>query len=640
MKIFISYTSTDKSWAEWIAWHLEEDGHQVTIQAWDFLAGTNFVIKMQEAINDSDITIAVLSKEYLTKPYATAEWAATFAQDPNGQLRRLLPVRIDDVKPTGLLAPVVYLDLFQCEDEPSAIALLIGEVDSNRKKPNTAPAFPQSKVQRQLPPPFPNHLGSEDEFKFDEKVRGLDRELSACRMDRFGKARKKAISTLIEQLDVLPKDHYSVLDLQVRLWQQKLKESRNRKDFISSAENIERSYEELFAYSLNAEQEYVSMLSLVEWSIDFSQIAGVKVTLNKIVALLDRAIKYLSLRIGLDSHTTKTEDERSQYLCLRAKCKRALASTYQKRTGTTNRTKKQINKVKLEALHDAERANDIMQNNAIQLELSLCLFANSGTTDTENAKKGMSILNELHNLEGNILASYEYIKQLRMRHKFEEAIVEFIKISGKDKNRLRFHQFITHFNASVIGLYYNQSCVEELKNYALEACRLTEEVISHDHHGAREIVDLCYLKGISGFPIEKSIETVDKLRGSVNIPWKELAEMAQNASSGQDNLLDALFWGLDDPAIWSRIGTFFSDFAKDYERALEFYGYASEIDPASPVYHFNKARIYAFRMPDHLKGKAEIDFATHLKSNKYGWYKNNEEEIQDIKSTIYNMTHN
>jgi hypothetical protein len=33
---FVSYTSTDRVWAEWIAWQLEQAGYQVIVQAWDF----------------------------------------------------------------------------------------------------------------------------------------------------------------------------------------------------------------------------------------------------------------------------------------------------------------------------------------------------------------------------------------------------------------------------------------------------------------------------------------------------------------------------------------------------------------------------------------------------------------------------
>ncbi|MGR5880845.1 toll/interleukin-1 receptor domain-containing protein [Bacillus cereus] len=47
MIFFISYNSKDKDVAEWISYILEEAGHKVFVQAWDFAAGNNFVVEMQ-----------------------------------------------------------------------------------------------------------------------------------------------------------------------------------------------------------------------------------------------------------------------------------------------------------------------------------------------------------------------------------------------------------------------------------------------------------------------------------------------------------------------------------------------------------------------------------------------------------------
>ena len=44
---FISYSHADQRWAEWIAWHLEEAGYSTLLQAWDFLAGSNFVLAIR-----------------------------------------------------------------------------------------------------------------------------------------------------------------------------------------------------------------------------------------------------------------------------------------------------------------------------------------------------------------------------------------------------------------------------------------------------------------------------------------------------------------------------------------------------------------------------------------------------------------
>jgi hypothetical protein len=38
---FISYTGSDRTWAEWVAWQLEEAGYTTILQAWDFEAGSH-----------------------------------------------------------------------------------------------------------------------------------------------------------------------------------------------------------------------------------------------------------------------------------------------------------------------------------------------------------------------------------------------------------------------------------------------------------------------------------------------------------------------------------------------------------------------------------------------------------------------
>ncbi len=143
-QFFISYATSDQPWAEWIAWQIEKEGHKVIIQAWDFSPGSNFVLKMQEACTSSDLTIVVLSNEYLKKGFTTSEWTAAFAMDPIGQSRILIPVRVDNVKPKGLLSTIVYIDLLNITDEKIAAKKLLKGVLKGRGKPMEAPVFPQN----------------------------------------------------------------------------------------------------------------------------------------------------------------------------------------------------------------------------------------------------------------------------------------------------------------------------------------------------------------------------------------------------------------------------------------------------------------------------------------------------------------
>jgi len=155
---FISYTGVDRSWAEWIAWQLEAAGYTTMIQAWDFHPGANFALAMQDAAAVSERTIAVLSPAYLQSGFTAAEWAAAFARDPSGAQGLLLPVRIHDCEPRGLLPQIVYIDLVGIEAEAAREKLLAG-VRRQRAKPIREPGFPgPSPRPVTMPPLFPGAL--------------------------------------------------------------------------------------------------------------------------------------------------------------------------------------------------------------------------------------------------------------------------------------------------------------------------------------------------------------------------------------------------------------------------------------------------------------------------------------------------
>ncbi len=165
---FLSYHSADRRWAEWIAWELEEKKYSTTLEAWDFQAGDNAILKIDQATKAARRTIMILSPDYLHAPQAQAEWAAAFRQDPTGQNRTLLPVRVRECSPQGLLASLVYIDLVGL-DNLAARTKLLAEVKGIRAKPPIPPSFPgvesivsvfQEGVQQALSvqPPFPQNL--------------------------------------------------------------------------------------------------------------------------------------------------------------------------------------------------------------------------------------------------------------------------------------------------------------------------------------------------------------------------------------------------------------------------------------------------------------------------------------------------
>jgi hypothetical protein len=146
---FISYTGADKAWAEGVARWLHEAGFTYTLQSRDFVAGSNFVIEMHEALQQCQRLILVLSPDYLTAKYPLVEWTAAFAKDPTGSASTLVGVRVRECQPAGLLKPIVYIDLVGLPVEQARgkfLSEIMAAVEGNRTIDESA-ATPASETK-------------------------------------------------------------------------------------------------------------------------------------------------------------------------------------------------------------------------------------------------------------------------------------------------------------------------------------------------------------------------------------------------------------------------------------------------------------------------------------------------------------
>jgi len=149
---FISYTKADAEFAKWVAWQLEAKGYTTVIQAWDFKPGTNFINNMDKALKNCEKLIAIISPDYFKSLSCQAEWTAAFTKDPSGEKGLLIPVRVRECKPEGLLAPIVYIDIFDVEEKEAAERLLDG---ISTERPKGKPVFPGGSTNK---PNFPGKL--------------------------------------------------------------------------------------------------------------------------------------------------------------------------------------------------------------------------------------------------------------------------------------------------------------------------------------------------------------------------------------------------------------------------------------------------------------------------------------------------
>jgi hypothetical protein len=149
---FVSYTSTDAAWAEWIAWQLKVARYSLRVQAWHFVPGSNFSIEMDDAAKQARRTILVLSPRSLEAPFVRQEIAAALSRDPTGKERALIPARVEKCEPGGLLHPIVYIDLVGLGEEQAVQKLLCGVRGAvgGHFEPQEPPPFPTGEA-----PPFP-----------------------------------------------------------------------------------------------------------------------------------------------------------------------------------------------------------------------------------------------------------------------------------------------------------------------------------------------------------------------------------------------------------------------------------------------------------------------------------------------------
>ncbi|GIF02296.1 FxSxx-COOH system tetratricopeptide repeat protein [Paractinoplanes rishiriensis] len=141
---FVSYAGSDRPWAEWAAHQLEVAGYSVELDVWDWEVGSNFVLNMDGALERARQVLVLCSSAYFDRErFTTDEWTAVQAGtlDRDGP-RRLVPVRVEDVRPPRILAPLIYRDLFGLEED-SARAALLEAVGGSRRRP-TLPPFPSA----------------------------------------------------------------------------------------------------------------------------------------------------------------------------------------------------------------------------------------------------------------------------------------------------------------------------------------------------------------------------------------------------------------------------------------------------------------------------------------------------------------
>src|SRR5262249_50126657 len=118
---FVSRAGANAKFADHLAHIVEQDGHRVVVQQWDF-ANQNFIAMMHRALASGARVVALLSPEYLASEHCEAEWQNAIADDPLNRRERLIVLRIADCAPTGMLKALAHWDLVPVVTQPALVA--------------------------------------------------------------------------------------------------------------------------------------------------------------------------------------------------------------------------------------------------------------------------------------------------------------------------------------------------------------------------------------------------------------------------------------------------------------------------------------------------------------------------------------
>ncbi|MEU0184334.1 FxSxx-COOH system tetratricopeptide repeat protein [Streptomyces sp. NPDC006207] len=135
-RLFVSYATPDRAWAEWVAWQLADAGYDVELDTWHWGVGESFVRRMNQALEQGRM-VALYSAAYFDPGrFTTDEWTAVLAARD-----KMVPLRIEEVTVPPILKPILYRDLFGMA-EAAAREALLGAVRGPAGVPETSPGFP------------------------------------------------------------------------------------------------------------------------------------------------------------------------------------------------------------------------------------------------------------------------------------------------------------------------------------------------------------------------------------------------------------------------------------------------------------------------------------------------------------------
>lgn len=140
---YISFTSADTTWAEWVSWKLEEAEYRIYFRKWDGHPGGS--PNLSSRIEQCRRMLVIASRDYQKDPIFGTEWESAWQSDPDYSMRRLVTVRIDESQLPYRLSETACAHLYGLDEEEAVRDLyrVAGwSISAERLKPSIPPTYP------------------------------------------------------------------------------------------------------------------------------------------------------------------------------------------------------------------------------------------------------------------------------------------------------------------------------------------------------------------------------------------------------------------------------------------------------------------------------------------------------------------
>ena len=122
--VYLSYVPENRLWGDWIAAVLEKAGFRLLLPTGSVQAGGNERDEAARAATAASKTVAIVSAAYLRSQQALGVREAIAVADPGGVNRRLIPVRVSEVRVAEPFADRAVLDLARRDAAQAAEEIL------------------------------------------------------------------------------------------------------------------------------------------------------------------------------------------------------------------------------------------------------------------------------------------------------------------------------------------------------------------------------------------------------------------------------------------------------------------------------------------------------------------------------------